>query len=164
MKVEIKISTEATEPYAVIHANEITSEIRRIASVIEDSADNSIITVTDNERMFVLRPEEVYMVRVENEKTVVYTKVKKYNSNKRLYEFETLLGNGFMRVSKSVLVNLQYLDCVEPSFGGIMLLVLKTGVRTISHESICLHSKISWYIGRLCFMKNFLGKLRLELP
>lgn len=76
MKVEIKISTEATEPYAVIHANEITSEIRRIASVIEDSADNSIITVTDNERMFVLRPEEVYMVRVENEKTVVYTKVK----------------------------------------------------------------------------------------
>lgn len=129
MKVEIKISTEATEPYAVIHANEITSEIRRIASVIEDSADNSIITVTDNERMFVLRPEEVYMVRVENEKTVVYTKVKKYNSNKRLYEFETLLGNGFMRVSKSVLVNLQYLDCVEPSFGGIMLLVLKNGCK-----------------------------------
>ena len=129
MKVEIKISAEVIEPYAVIYTNEITAEISRIASFIEDSADNSIITVTDNERMFVLRPEEVYMLRVENEKTVVYTKDKKYNSNKRLYEFESILGSGFIRISKSVLVTLKYLDCVEPSFGGIMLLVLKNGCK-----------------------------------
>ncbi|HHT54760.1 MAG TPA: LytTR family transcriptional regulator, partial [Clostridiales bacterium] len=37
--------------------------------------------------------------------------------------------SGFIRISKSVLVNLKYLDCVEPSFGGIMLLVLKNGCK-----------------------------------
>lgn len=76
MKVEIKISAEVIEPCAVIYTNEITAEISRIASFIEDSADNSIITVTDNERMFVLRPEEVYMLRVENERPLYIQKTR----------------------------------------------------------------------------------------
>lgn len=127
MKVEIKISPEVREPYAVIYASEVTAEIRRAASAIEDTEDNNILSVSDNGRVFILRPEEVYMVRIENEKTVVYTKTKKYISNKRLYEFETMLSGGFMRISKSALVNLKYLDYVEPSFGGVMVLVLKNG-------------------------------------
>ncbi|MDO4567833.1 MAG: LytTR family DNA-binding domain-containing protein [Clostridia bacterium] len=129
MKVEIRISEEAVKPYAVIYTNEMTAEVSRIASLIEDSADTNLITVTENERIFVLRPEDVYMIRVEQEKTIVYAKSEKYISNKRLYEFEAMLGNDFMRISKSVLVNLKHLDCVEPSIGGVMLLVLKNGCK-----------------------------------
>ena len=56
---------------------------------------------------------------------MVYVKTKKYTSGKRLYELEQYLGRGFMRISKSALVNLRYLDYVEASFHGIMLLRLK---------------------------------------
>lgn len=130
MKVEIKISEQVNEPYAVIYTNEENVEIKRIAALIENStAESNIITVNDNERYFVLRPNEIYMVRVENEKTVVYSKTEKYSSGKRLYEFENLLGNGFMRISKSVLVNLKYLDYVEPYIGGVMILILKNGCK-----------------------------------
>ena len=130
MKVEINISEEINEPYAVIYTNEENAEIKRVAALIEDStAGSNIITVSDNERFFVLRPDEIYMIRVENEKTIVYSQTKKYSSGKRLYEFENLLGNSFMRISKSVLVNLKYLDCVEPSIGGMMLLILKNGCK-----------------------------------
>lgn len=129
MKVEIKLSADIKEPCAVIYSNEITPEVSRIISLIEKDTDNSIITVADNERVMILRPNQIYMVRIEKEKTVVYSETKKYSSNKRLYEFETMLGAGFMRISKSVLVNLEYIDCVEPSFGGMMLLVLKNGCK-----------------------------------
>lgn len=129
MKVEIKLSADIKEPFAVIYSNEITPEVSRIVSLIEKDTDNSIITVADNERVMILRPNQIYMVRIEKEKTVVYSETKKYSSNKRLYEFETMLGAGFMRISKSVLVNLEYIDCVEPSFGGMMLLVLKNGCK-----------------------------------
>lgn len=129
MKVEIKLSADIKEPCAVIYSNEITPEVSRIVSLIEKDTDNGIITVADNERVMILRPNQIYMVRIEEEKTVVYTETKKYGSNKRLYEFETMLGTGFMRISKSVLVNLEYIDCVEPSFGGMMLLVLKNGCK-----------------------------------
>ena len=128
MKVEVRISAEIKEPYIVIYTNELTTEVNQIAALI-DNATESIITVSDNERIVILRPDEIYMVRVENEKLIVYCKAKKYSCGKRLYELENLLGGNFMRISRSVLVNLRYLDCVEPSVGGMMLLVLKNGCK-----------------------------------
>lgn len=131
MKVEIKLSETIPEPYTVIYTNQITEEILRTAALIEKSAgmENNVLTVIDNGRIIVLRPDEIYMIRVENEKAVVYSNAQRYSSSKRLYEFEALLGSHFMRISKSVLVNLNYLDHVEPSFGGTMLLVLKNGCK-----------------------------------
>lgn len=57
------------------------------------------------------------MLRVENERAAVYTRTKRFDSGRRLYEFEDMLGVSFMRISKSVLINLQYLECVEPTLG-----------------------------------------------
>ena len=128
MKVEIKVLPEAKEPYAVIYASEITPEIRRTAALLE-TKNSGVVSVMENERIIVLRPDEIYMVRVENEKTVVYTKTKRYDGGKRLYEFEEILGKGFMRISKGTLANLHYLDYVESTLGGLMLLVLKNGCK-----------------------------------
>ena len=128
MKVEIKVLPEAKEPYAVIYASEITPEIRRTAALLE-TKNSGVVSVMENERIIVLRPDEIYMVRMENEKTVVYTKTKRHDGGKRLYEFEEILGKGFMRISKGTLANLHYLDYVESTLGGLMLLVLKNGCK-----------------------------------
>ena len=110
MKVEIKMTETAKEPYAVIFTNEMTEAVRQAAAILEGAVSNKAITVTDNERIFVLRPEELYMLRVENERAAVYTRTKRFDSGRRLYEFEDMLGVSFMRISKSVLINLQYLE------------------------------------------------------
>lgn len=128
MKVEIKLQPETKEPYAVIYTSEISPELQRTAELLK-MENSGVIPVSENERIVVLRPDEIYMVRVENERPAVYTKAKQYSSGKRLYEFEAILGNGFMRISKSTLVNLHYLDYVEPSLGGLMLIVLKNGCK-----------------------------------
>ena len=94
-----------------------------------ETKNSGVVSVMENERIIVLRPDEIYMVRVENEKTVVYTKTKRYDGGKRLYEFEEILGKGFMRISKGTLANLHYLDYVESTLGGLMLLVLKNGCK-----------------------------------
>lgn len=144
MKVEIKVLPEAKEPYAVIYASEITPEIRRTAALLE-TKNSDVVSVMENERIIVLRPDEIYMVRVENEKTVVYTKTKRYDGGKRLYEFEEILGKGFIRISRGTIVNLNYLERVEPTFGDMMLLVMKNGCKD--------------YISRkyLPAFKNYLG-------
>lgn len=128
MKVEIKVLPETKDPYAIIYTSEMTPEVRRTAELLKmESTD--IIPVVENGRIVVLHTDEIYMVRVENERTVVYTKEKRYGSGKHLYEFEAVLGNGFMRISKSTLANLHYLDYVEPTLGGLMLVVLKNGYK-----------------------------------
>ena len=128
VKVEIKVLPETKEPYAVIYTSEITPKIRQTATLLETESSD-VIPVTENERIIALRPDEIYMVRVENERTAVYTKAKKYHSGKRLYELEAILANGFMRISKSTLANLHFLDYVEPTLSGLMLMVLKNGCK-----------------------------------
>ena len=128
MKVEIKVLPELKEPYAVIYAGDITSEIRRAAALLEKETPD-VIPVRENDSIIVLRPDEIYLIRAENERTAVYTKAKRYDGGKRLYEFEEILGKGFMRISKGTLANLSCIDHVEPTLGGLMLLVLKNGCK-----------------------------------
>lgn len=128
MKVNIELTTQDHEPYAVIYAREITPAIRKAAMLLEQESPH-VISVWDNERIIVLQPEEITMIRVEKEKTAIYAKTKRYESGKRLYEFEEQLRNGFMRISKSTVVNLKHIEYVEPTLGGLMLLVLKNGCK-----------------------------------
>lgn len=128
MKVEIKLTEQDHEPYAVIYAREITPAIRNAAMLLEQERPN-VISVVDNERIIALQPEEIAMIRVENERTSVYAEAKRYESSKRLYEFEETLGTCFMKISKSTIVNLKQIEYVEPSLGGLMLLVLKNGCK-----------------------------------
>lgn len=125
MRVEIKVFAEIKEPYAVIYTNAITGEVMKIRSILE--IQEPIVTVADGERIIVLTPEETYMIRTENEDVVVYNKDRRYISNKRLYEMEALLGNGFLRISKSTIINLRMIDYVEPAFNGMMMILLKNG-------------------------------------
>ena len=128
MKVEIKILKDVPEPYAVLYARELTPELQRAAALLEGEGGGKLV-VEKQERLFVLRPEEVYMIQVENEKALVFTKDGQFACNRRLYELERSLGSSFLRINKSTLVNLRQLDYVEPTLGGLMLLVLKNGCR-----------------------------------
>ena len=125
MKVELQISADIDEPYIVIHTSKITPEINQLMELFQSSGN--VITVTDNDQLIVLEPSEIYMLRMEDERLNVYRKKKKYVSGKRLYEMERLLGNGFMRISKSTLINLKQISRVESSFHGTMLVILKNG-------------------------------------
>ncbi len=129
MKVEIKISPDIKETYAVIYTSRITDEIQKLASAMGFESDNSVITAKDGDRIVVLRPKEIFMARVENEKTLVHTLSKSYVCPKRLYELEAQLGKDFMRISKSTLVNLKEISSIESSFSGMMLLILKNGCK-----------------------------------
>ncbi|BBF44931.1 hypothetical protein lbkm_3671 [Lachnospiraceae bacterium KM106-2] len=128
MKVTIELES-VKEPYAEIHAKEITEEITKAVSLLEGEYRESILAVERDEKYIILKPEEIYMVRVEKEKVVVYTTRDFYYARSRLYEMEQRLGKDFLRISKTTIVNLNQLDSVEPSFSGTMYLKLKNGCK-----------------------------------
>ena len=128
MKVTVDISPEYKEPYAVIHTDKVTEEIQRMIDIF--STDEAPITALLNEEdIIVLQSKEIYMVRVENGDTYIYGEKNKYRSRKRLYELGAQLGSQFMQISKSTLVNLSYMDSIEPGFSGTLLLKLRNGSR-----------------------------------
>ena len=126
MKVSVDVSARYKEPYAVIHTDRITQEIQQMMDIL-GAGDSPITALLNEEDLVILKPMEIYMVRVENAETILYGESKKYRSRKRLYELALQLGKGFMQISKSTLVNLSYLDSIVPGFSGTMLLKLKNG-------------------------------------
>ncbi|MBO7334285.1 MAG: LytTR family transcriptional regulator [Lachnospiraceae bacterium] len=125
MKVNVDISPEYKEAYAVIRTDRITEEIQQVIDVL--GANEVPITAQKEDNTVILRPNEIYMVRVEDGETVIYTESQKLFSRKRLYELGAQLGKQFMQISKTTLVNLPYMDSIEPGFGGTVLLKLKNG-------------------------------------
>ena len=126
MKVNIDISAEYKEPFAVIHTDKVTGEIQRMIDIFSNS-ETPITALQNEEDIVVLQPKDIYMVRVENGDTVIYGAKQKYRSRKRLYELADQLGKQFMQISKTTLINLSYMDSIEPGFSGTLLLKLKNG-------------------------------------
>ena len=128
MKVSVDISEKYTEPYAVIYTDAMTDEIRRMIDIF--SASETPVTALQNEEdLIVLQPKEIFMVRIENGDTIIYGEKKTYRSRKRLYEIGQQLGKQFMQISKTTLINLSYMDSIEPGFSGTLLLKLKNGCK-----------------------------------
>ena len=127
MKVSVEITPGVKEPYAVIYTAQVTEEIQRTIDLL-GTGDTPVIAYHE-EKLIILQPEDIFMVRVEDGDTILYGITQKFRSRKRLYELSFQLGKQFMQISKSTLVNLSYLDSVEPGLGGTMLLKLKNGCK-----------------------------------
>ena len=126
MKVSIDISAEYKEPFAVIHTDKVTSEIQRVIDVLGTS-ETPVTAFQNEEDIVVLQPKDIFMIRVEDGDTIIYGARSQYRSRKRLYELAEQLGKQFMQISKTTLINLSYMDSIEPGFSGTLLLKLKNG-------------------------------------
>ena len=124
MKVHINLSKEYTEPQITILAAEANDDIQNLLSYIQNM--EKIIAANEGDSIIILKPEEIYMICSMGRGVKIYSENKEYTSSKCLYEFENILGNHFVRISKTTLINLSQLKKIEPSFNG-MLVVLKNG-------------------------------------
>ena len=124
MHIEIDISAEIKEPYAVIHTNAMTPQINKLISYVQNM--DHVIAVYEEDNIVILKPEEIYMIVSAGRSVTIYCEKQEYLSRKCLYEFEDMLKSSFIRISKTTLVNLHQIRRVEPSFNG-MLVVMKNG-------------------------------------
>ena len=143
MEVKIEISPEHTFPRAVIYTDRLTPEIQRALDILQ--AKDAPVLAERSERTFLLSGQDIYLIRVVDGKTMLYTQKEEFSTRKRLYELLDQLGGGFMQISKSCAVNLAYAESVEAGFGGSLLLKMKNGM--------------SDYVSRkyLPDLKNYLG-------
>ena len=105
MNIRIEI-TDTNKPYAVIYTNKITPEVQQAVSLLDTKSE--LITANDDEKIIIIQPTEIYMIRIENSETIIYCESHKYRSKKRLYELLSLLGKDFMQISKSAVINLNH--------------------------------------------------------
>ncbi|MBR0270557.1 MAG: LytTR family transcriptional regulator [Methanobrevibacter sp.] len=129
MKVDLFFSRDIKESYAEIHTNELSDNIQKAISLLEDESVNSMIAVKKGKDITFLKFDEIYMFRVEDKQVKVYTENDNFLVKKALYQIEKMLDSSFIRISKSTIINLDKIDRVAPSLKGMMFIMLKNGLK-----------------------------------
>ena len=144
MKVNVVVEPDLEEEYVEIHVRQVTDEITRLSELMQDRS--RIITGTDEyERTVIIDESDIVALHAEKKWCRIYTDVANYSCRKRLYEVENMLGVDFMRISKSIIVNLRKIESVEAVFNGMLLLRMNNGTK--EYVSRTYLPKMKEYLG-----------------
>ena len=129
MKVNLFVSKDIEESYADIHTNELSDNISKAISILESEDVNDMLAVKKGSDIALLESSDIYMFRVEEKQVKVYTENDEYVIKKPLYQVEDSMGNDFLRISKTTIVNFKKIERVAPSLRGMMFVQLKNGLK-----------------------------------
>lgn len=138
LKVEVILSKEDTEPRVCIYTSEISDELQMVIASLtskEITRQSSIIGTLDDVE-YVLKLSDVYYFEANSNTIIAVHKDNRYKLKLRLYEVEQLVpANQFMRVSKSIVVNMEKIYTIERSFGSPYLITLQDNMGKILASS-----------------------------
>ena len=130
MKLEVRKIPE-TEPEMVeIRYHWVTDEVQEIISFVK-SRQGQLSALQDGKRYEVPVADLFYAESVDD-RVFLYTAADSYEIRMKLYELEDLLKNkSFLRISKSMIVNLMKISSVRPALNGRFSAALKNGEEII---------------------------------
>ena len=96
------------EPEVTVAYREMTKNVKRVADYVR-CVDRTLLCKKDNEEHSILI-NDIFYVESVDKKVFVYCEKEVFRNSYRLYELEEMLSRaGFVRVSKSVLLNVEKL-------------------------------------------------------
>jgi len=130
MRVKVEIDTNLTEMTATIHAPKITPQLTALVTTLEGAADNASFLVVKKEgKIFVVEPDQIEIIRIEGNDIILYNReAQSFTLTKTLQEIYNSLSDNFVRISKSVIVNINRVDHLSNSFNSTMYIAMKNGV------------------------------------
>ena len=130
MKIIINTDPSLKDTEIVINCPSLTAETESIIAALR-MMDSQITAVRDGEA-FILDISRIVYIESVDRKTFVYTEKECYETKLRLYEMEErLCGSGFLRISKSCLVQLRYIRSIKAEFERRLRLTLENGEQMI---------------------------------
>lgn len=130
MDVEIeKVGAEDRE-LVLIRCRAVTEEVKEIEAFVR-SRQGRLSGVQDA-RQYEIAISELYYIESVDGKTFLYTRDQVYETAYRIYELEDLLKtHAFLRISKSMLLNLMKIRAIRPALNGRFSAVLQSGEEVI---------------------------------
>ena len=113
-----------------IRCHEISDEVREIVAFVKSRQGQ--LTGTTDDRMYEIAVSDIFYIESVDNKTFIYCKNREYETKQKLYELEEILREKhFLRVSKSVLLNLMKVSSIKPTLNSRFTAVLFSGEQVI---------------------------------
>ena len=112
MRLILRERQDLEHPEVIIEYRELTDGVKRVSAFVR-SVDQSISCKREDEE-FSIPLSDVFYIESVDKKTFVYGETEVYQTGLRLAELEKMLSHaGFVRVSKSVILNIEKLRGVK---------------------------------------------------
>lgn len=130
MEIKIARVPEKENERILIECHEVTSQVNAIVKFVEML--QGIISGELDDRQYEIGVNNIFYIESVDNRTFIYTQEKVYVARQRLYELEdTLSDKSFLRISKSVVVNLLKIKSIKPALNGRFSAVLANGEEVI---------------------------------
>lgn len=130
MKIKITEIAKEQPELLEIRCHEITDEVMEIVTFVKSRQGqlSGIIEGTQYE----IPVSDIFYIEAVDNKCFLYSRQKVYESRQKLYELEEeLRSRHFLRISKSMLINLMTVRSIKPALNGRMTAVLQTDEQVI---------------------------------
>lgn len=129
MKIVILEPQDNEEDQIIFKCRRMTPELLHVITRLK--AQDTLVAYSGND-ILRIRSTDIYYIETVDNKTFYYLKEKVYESRQKLYELEnTLSSYDFLRVSKSVIVNLSKIKSLSPALNGRFEALMDNGEKVI---------------------------------
>ena len=126
MKISIDIDSAKQDTEILISCKSLTPEIEKLIATLRML--NQQIMVEKGEETYILDVTRIMYVEAVDRKTFVYTQDDCYESKLKLYEMEERLEeSGFLRASKSCLIQLRHIRSLKSDLDRRLKVTLENG-------------------------------------
>ena len=130
MEIKIRKIDGRELEYIEIGCHADDSSVRSIVKFVK-GLDGSI-SGAKGEKVYEIPIVDIFYIESVDDHTFIYTYKDSFETKLKLYEFEDLLKErGFLRISKSVILNIMKADSIKPALNGRFLCKLTNGEEVI---------------------------------
>ena len=123
MKVHLHIENDRKEIEVHIHAPKFDETIKQLMNKINSSSPENIAGYSDGD-IHLLKLSEIYSIFTENGKVFLQTEEEEFEAKNKLYELEERFQSSFIRVNKSMLLNIDKIVSIQAKVLGNPQVVL----------------------------------------
>lgn len=130
MKIKITEIAKEQPELLEIRCHSVTDEVREIVSFVK-SRQGQLTGIIEGTQ-YEIPVSDIFYIEVVDDKCFLYSRQQVYESRQKLYELEKeLQSRHFLRISKSMLINLMAVRSIKPALNGRMTAVLQTDEQVI---------------------------------
>lgn len=127
MEIKINIDEHFPKEKAEFWLKKMSSKIDQITKELKSEQD--FLWGYKNGDAYEIEISQIYVIQVENEKTMICTQDQNYVYRGRLYQVQNILSDSFVMISRGTIVNYHFIDHLEIISTGSIDAVLENGLR-----------------------------------
>lgn len=130
MDVRVKKVGNESEEVVEILCHEVTDEVRDIVHFVRTRQGQ--LSGNLDGKQYEIAIADIYYIEAIDNKAFIYCAKQVYETREKLYSLEELLQEkSFLRVSKSIVLNLMKVKAIKPGFNSRFIAVLQNGEEII---------------------------------